>query len=66
MSRGITAILVLIIIIGVQGCASASNYKASSSIARKSKREVEIGMTKQDVLEILGEPTKIRTSQESK
>ena len=56
----------LIMIICIQGCVSASNEKTFSSEMQSVKKEVKVGMTKQKVLEILGQPTEIRTSRESK
>ena len=66
MSRQFILIVNLIIVICIQGCVSASNEKTFSSEMQSVKREVEVGMTKQEVLEILGEPTDIDTTQEEK
>ena len=62
MFKKISTLIILVLIVGVQGCASADNV----NMKNLSKKEVQVGMTKQEVQEILGEPTKIRTSQESK
>ena len=52
-------VLLLFLILNFNGCATADDKNSL-------KKEIQIGMSKQEVSEILGEPTKIRTSQQSK
>ena len=66
MSARIVLLLSLFVFFNIQGCASASGNRSISSDTKDSAKKVEVGMTQEEVLRILGKPAKINTSNESR
>ena len=65
MSGKIILVVSLLMFFSIQGCASASGDRSIFSHVKDPKKKVEVGMNQEEVLEILGKPARINTSNES-